>query len=190
MKNEIFYSAFGVLTVAFSRMEAHLRMLISGIAFNDNSIAASAFLDSSQLNGNLKILKKLSRQYWDKEEQFLDVIKSIKLIRETRNLFIHGIWHSGNFVELNGFATVTDLKTAYEARDESRAWRHSQTSQFSINDFQRILDDVNNIVDKIEKLRDRLSSDEGIQFEYVEFTAISKPFLVSISDSTSKEDNE
>ncbi len=193
MKNKIFYSAFGVLTVAFSRMEADLRKLISGIAFNDNSIVASAFLDSSQLNENIRILKKLSRQYWeDEEERFLEIITSIGSIRETRNLFIHGVWNPGKFGEPNGFATVTDLKTAYKGDEEQRSWNHSQTLQYSINDFQKILDSVYEIIGKIENLCEHFTEDEDIQFGHGGLTAHMKPVIVSSSkpDSMRIQENE
>lgn len=68
MGNSKFYYAFGVLTVAFAGLESDIRSLIAGIAFGDDSISASAFLDSSQLTENLRILRKISRRYWDKEK--------------------------------------------------------------------------------------------------------------------------
>lgn len=111
MEHIKFYSAFGILTVAFAQMVADVRMLISGLAFGGNLVTAAAFIDTSQLGENLRILRKISRQYWDKENQFLDIIKAVEKIREIRNLFIHGVWHSGNFEEPKGFATVTNLKT-------------------------------------------------------------------------------
>ena len=187
MKKEKFYSAFGILTAAFSEMEADLRMLISGLAFGNNSVVASAFLDSSQLNENLRILKKLSRQYRDEENHILDIISTIGQIRETRNLFIHGIWHPGSFAESNGLATVTDLKTSYNEEDNAkRSWLHSQTLKFSICDFQKILDSVYEIEEKIEKLCDRLSSDNGIEFTQGGCTITFKPNIFNIEDISSK----
>lgn len=160
--DEIFFFAFGVLTSTFSRMEAKLRMLISGIAFGDNSIVASAFLDSSQLIENLRILKKISRQYWDEESQINEIISSIEAIRETRNLFIHGLWDSNNFGELDGFASATDIRTTFQRKNESsRSWEHSQTTNFTINDFQRILDSINEIISKIEIICSHFDSDEN-----------------------------
>jgi len=181
MKNRKFYSAFGVLTAAFSRMEADVRMLISGIGFGGNSVAASAFLDSSQLSGNLRVLRKLSRQYWDKEDLILDIIKSIETVRETRNLFIHGIWQPGNFEEPHGFATVTDLKTIYEKEKTKRTWRHSQTLQFSLTDFQEVLDSVNSVTKNIDKLCDIFESEDEIHFGQGGLTASSEPVLISES---------
>lgn len=190
MKNRNFYSAFGVLTVAFSRMEADLRMLISGIAFGENSVAASAFLDSSQLSENLRVLRKLSRQYWEKEDQILDIIKSIESIRETRNLFIHGIWQPRDFDEPNSFATVTDLKTIYERENTKRTWMHSQTLQFSLTDFQEVLDSVNSVIEKIEKLCDLFKSEDEIQFGQGGLTASLEPILISDSKSISTPNNK
>ena len=190
MKNRKFYSAFGVLTVAFSRMEADIRMLISGIAFGGNSVTASAFLDSSQLSENLRVLRKLSRQYWDKEDLILDIIKSIETIRETRNLFIHGIWQPGNFEEPNGFANVTDLKTIYEKGKTKRTWMHSQDLQFSLTDFQDVLDSVNSATDKIDKLCDLFESEDEIHFGQGGLTASSKPVIISKSELISTIDNK
>lgn len=183
MKNDKFYSAFGVLTAAFSRMEADLRSLISGIAFGEKSVVASAFLDSSQLSENLRILRKLSRQYWDEESEILNIVKAIESIRETRNLFIHGIWHPGSFDQPNGFATVTDLKTTYEGDNTKRSWWHSQTLQFSISDFQNILDSVHEIIEKIEKVRELFSSNDEIIFDREGFTATLKPVRISLSEN-------
>jgi|WetSurMetagenome_2_1015567.scaffolds.fasta_scaffold00054_15 hypothetical protein len=190
MKNDKFYLAFGVLTVAFSRMEADLRMLISGIAFGDKSVVASAFLDASQLSENLRILRKLSRQYWDEENEILIVIKAIESTRETRNLFIHGIWHPGSFGQPGGFATVTDLKTTYEENNAERSWNHSQTLQFSINDFQNILDSVNEVIREIAKVCDLFSSNNEMQFGQGGFTATLKPVIISLSNSISNLDTE
>jgi hypothetical protein len=190
MENDKFYSAFGVLTVAFSRMEADLRTLISGIAFGDKSVVASAFLDTSQLSENLRILRKLSRQYWDEEREILDVIKAIESVRETRNLFIHGIWHPGSFGHPSGFATVADLKTTYKGDNAERSWSHSQTLQFSISDFQNILDSVNEVIGKIEKVCDLFSSNDEIQFGQGGFTATLKPVIISLLNSISNSDNE
>jgi len=190
MKNDKFYSAFGVLTVAFSKMEADLRILISGIAFGEKSVVASAFLDSSQLSENVRILKKLSRQYWDEESEILGIIKAIGSLRETRNLFIHGIWHPGSFDQPNGFATVTDLKTTYEEDESKRSWSHSQTLQFSISDFENILDSVHEVIERIEKVCDRFSSNDEFQFSPGGFTATLKPVTMSLSNSIPYPDNK
>lgn len=188
MKNNRFYSTFGILTAAFSRMEADVRMLISGIAFGGNSVIASAFIDTSQLSENLTVLRKLSRQYWDKETLFLDIVKSIESIRETRNLFIHGIWQPGNFDEPNGFATVTDLKTKYEKEKTKRTWVHSQTQQFSITDFQNILDSINSATEKIRKLCELFEmEDDDIHFGQGGLTASLEPVLIPMPQHTNSE---
>jgi hypothetical protein len=181
MKNEKFYSAFGVLTVAFSRMEADLRMLIAGIAFDGNAVVASAFLDSSQLNENIKILRKLSRRSWEEEDQLLEIAKAAEAIRETRNLFIHGIWLPNSFGEPDGFATVTDIRTTFERDEEKRSWSHSQTKRFSLSDFQKVLDSVIEISDKIEKACNRFESEKDIKFCEGGLTASLKPIQVPLS---------
>ena len=180
--NERFYSAFGILTAAFCSMEAEVRALICGIAFGGNSVVASAFMDSSQLGGNLNVLRKISKKYWDKEELFLDIVKSIESIRLIRNLFIHGIWVSRNFGEPNGYATVTDLKTKYEKDKKTRTWTHGQTSEYSINDFQDILDNVNSIKQKIEDLCESFKSeDDDIHFGMEGRTVSMAPMRISLS---------
>jgi len=189
--NSKFYTAFGILTAAFSRMEADVRMLISGIAFSGNSVIASAFIDTSQLSENLTVLRKLSRQYWDKEAIFMDIVKLIESIRETRNLFIHGIWQPGNFNEQNGFATVTDLKTKYEKEKTKRTWVHSQTLQFSISDFQNILNSTNSASGKIRKLCELLEMENNdMQFGQGGLTASSEPVLIPIPKYDESENEE
>jgi len=179
--NEKFYSAFGILTVAFASMEAKLRSLISGIAFGGDSVVSSAFLDSSQLGGNLNVLRKLSKKYWDKEELFLDIIKSTESIRSTRNLFIHGIWIPRTFGEPNGYATVTDLKTKYEKDEKTRSWTHGQTSEYNITDFQDILDNVNSIKEKIENLCKLFEiEDNDIHFGMEGKTISTEPIQISL----------
>jgi hypothetical protein len=190
MGNNKFYHTFGVLTVAFAGLEADLRDLIAGIAFGDDSISASAFLDSSQLATNLRILSKISRRYWDKEKEFIEIIGSIEAIRETRNLFIHGLWHSRNFGEPNGFATVTDLKTTFKREDTVKKWAHSQSYNYSIDDFQALLDLINGAVKKIENLRKKIESEEGIQFGTIGFTAITEPEIISYSTFSNPEETQ
>lgn len=118
-------------------MEGDLRILIAGLAFKDDKIIASVFLDNSQLGENIAILRKLSRKYWEEESDFSELIDLLEIIRPTRNLFIHGLWSPMNFGEPDGFASVDDLRTFYEKKQSSRTWRHRQTEKFSINDFRR-----------------------------------------------------
>lgn len=182
--NERFYQAFGILTAAFSSMEADVRSLICGIAFGGNGVIASAFMDSSQLSENLNLLKKLSRQYWDKEELFLNIIKPIESIRFIRNIFIHGLWASSNFGEPNGYASVTDLKTKYKKNEKMRTWTHSLTLKYSITDFQKILDDVNLVKQKIRELCELFESeDDDINFGMTGLTASMEPILIPLNSN-------
>ncbi|OPY72639.1 MAG: hypothetical protein A4E64_02898 [Syntrophorhabdus sp. PtaU1.Bin058] len=178
--NKQFYTVFGYLTSAFACMEGDLRFLVAGIAFGNDSITTSAFMDSSQLIDNLRILRKLSRQYWGAESQFAEVIDSIEQIRSTRNLFIHGLWTPGKFGETNGVASVQDLKTSFESSSTMREWRHGQTMDFSLDDFRILLADVNEAIDKIAKLREWLEKHEGIEFGYIGFTSKLKPVSIRI----------
>ena len=180
--NDSFFSAFGILTAAFARMEADVRTLISGVAFRGDSVVASAFIDNSQLAENLTVLRKLSRQNCDKEDQFREIIKIIESIREKRNLFIHGIWQPGNFGELNGFAKVTDLKTKYERGDKNRTWIHSKTIEFNIQDFQGILDKVKLAIKKIDELCELFNEEnDDIQFGQGGMTASLESVIVPMS---------
>lgn len=132
-------------------------------------------------------MRKISRQFWDKENQLVDILKAVEKIRETRNLFIHGVWHPGNFEEPKGFATVTDLKTEYENKGDKRSWKHGQTLKFCVTYFQEILDSVNSISYKIENLCELFKSEDDINFGQEGLTASSKPFIVSISSSGNEE---
>ena len=133
-----FYSAFGVLTAAFSKMEAELRILISGMAFKNEAVVASAFMDGSQLRDNLDVLQKIGRQYWDSHKTITTIVKRTEKLKVTRNLFIHGIWSPGTFGELGGSASVTDLRTKFEDKTTIRSWSHSQKEEYTLDQFQKI----------------------------------------------------
>ena len=161
-------------------MEADVRTLISGIAFKGEAVVASAFMDRSQLSENLGILKKLGRQYWDAHSLFESVESRIQKIKEVRNLFIHGIWSPKTFGQLNGFASVTDLHTNYAPTETIRSWTHDQTSEYTLAQFQEILDEVNGIIAQIGELRLWLEKKEGIEFGFGGITGISKPVRINI----------
>lgn len=179
--NNRFYLAFGVITAAFSCLEADVRELLSGIAFGSNHVIASAFMDSSQLGGNINVLKKLARQYWDKEELFSDIIKSVESIRYTRNLFIHGNWMPNNFGEPNGYAIVVDLKTKYQEFEKSKNWSHGQNFKYNIEDFQNIFTLINTVINKIKNLCILLEEEnDDIHFSMIGSTISFSPFEVDI----------
>jgi hypothetical protein len=176
--NTLFYTNFGIITCAFATVESDLRILISGIAFKGESVAAAAFLDKSQLAENITVLRKLSRQYWEEKEYFDEIVKQFDKIRSIRNLFIHGLWRPSSFGEENGKAHVTDLKTFYEENDDKRTWKHGETREFSISDFQEILDQINSIREKIQNLCEILE-DEEITFGYFDTTKL-KPIQIKL----------
>lgn len=57
-------------------MEADLRFLIAGLAFNGETVVAAAFLDGSHLSGNLAILRKLGLTFVGNEERFAEIADS------------------------------------------------------------------------------------------------------------------
>lgn len=183
--NRTFYTAFGVLTSAFARLEADIRFLIAGLAFSGESVAAAAFMDGSMLRGNLTILRRLGRQYWDAEDRITEIIDGTEKIRQLRNLFIHGLWSAKNFGVPDGFATVKDLRTTFEQDEHSRNWTHGSTEQFTLDDFQRTLAEVNAISAKIEELCGWFEKHEELDFGYFGGTSIGKPSRFSLDSDGS-----
>jgi hypothetical protein len=177
-----FYSAFGVLTAAFSKMEAELRVLISGMAFKGEAVVASAFMDCSQLGDNLVVLKKIGRQYWDSHKTIKTIVDRIEELKKTRNLFIHGLWSPGTFGELGGSASVTDLRTTFDDKPTIRSWSHSQKSEYSLAQFQNILAEVNSVTSEIDGLMRDLEKKEKIEFGWGGITGITKPVVININD--------
>ncbi len=159
-----FYTAFGQLTAVFAHMEGDLRCMIAGIAFPGDTVAAAAFLDSSQLAANLETLRKLSRKFWNHHERLKALTASIDRLRPRRNLFIHGLWHPGDFDTPGGKARVTDLKTTYEAKTHSRSWTHGQTQSFSLADFQSMHGDVIAVINEIAAITVELEETEELEF--------------------------
>lgn len=156
-------------------------MLIKGIAFGENRVAASAFLDSAQLAENITTLKKLSRQFYGYQRRFDAVLKELRKIRETRNLFIHGVWNPGSFGDPGGFATVTDYRTSFDANGTIKSWTHSQESKFHMRDFQDILNSVNFVFKQIESICEDLSSEKDIEFEVGGITQMYEPKVIKLT---------
>jgi hypothetical protein len=180
MKNHNFYTAFGYLTCAFAEMEADLRILISGVAFNDNAITASAFLDNSQLNANISILRKLAKQYWEHDTAFTDIAQKLEQLRPVRNQFIHGLWKPGKRGDVDRLATVQDLKTSYEEEGTSRIWKHGQHRTYSIAEFDSILKDIHSVTASITVLCKVLEEDEDLDFKSFGSTSKGKPVRMRI----------
>jgi len=164
-------------------LEADLRFLIAGLAFKGESVIASAFIDGSQLGENLYILRKLRRRYWDAEAACLtEIIDRTDKVRPKRNLFIHGLWSTGNFGRDGGFATVTDLRTTFEDDQSTKRWTHGQSEKFSVRDFQDILDEVNLIRGKIEAFCELIMKhDNDVDFGYLGETAAARPVTIALS---------
>ena len=181
--SEKFYTAFGYLTSAFAHLEADIRFLIAGVAFKDDSVTASAFLDRSQLGENLTLLKKIGRQYWDAEERLSEILSRIENIRQKRNLFIHGLWSSKEFGEKDGYAVVRDLRTTYEKKERSREWRHGVSHHFTISDFQEILNEVNQISKKIEELCEWFEKNEEMSFGYFGGTTMGRASTFAVGEN-------
>lgn len=176
---DIFYATFGSLTCVFSHMEAKLRNLISGLAFKDDRIAASIFMDSSQLSENTNALRKLSRMHREEDaERMIEIVKRIEKLRPIRNLFIHGLWHHGNFEEDDGLAYVTDLRTTYEI-EKSRSgkkwqhskWQHSKTQSFSRKDFRVYFDEAVEICDLIDSMCEKFE-EESDGYDFGNWTSV------------------
>ena len=163
--SDSFYQAFGIVTSAYARMESEIRMFIAGLVFSDDTTTASVFLDSSQLRDNLNSLKKIGRQS-DYEEE----IKSLGVIpnqlRETRNLFIHGIWSPNTFSEKGGYAFVRDLKTKFEHLPKGgKRWTTGESEQFRFEDFNAIHDQIMEFLEESEILRSTIEEENSdIQF--------------------------
>ncbi|MFA5265814.1 MAG: hypothetical protein WC378_18495 [Opitutaceae bacterium] len=166
-------------------MEADLRFLIAGLAFKGEDIVASVFMDGLHLSGNLNILRKLAREYLGDEKRFAEIVDLAEKIQKKRNLFIHGLWSPGNFGEENGFATVRDLRTKTEKQGNGRLWTRGQSEQFSVDDFQTILNEVNLISDKIAKLCAWLEKHEDIEFGSFGVTSKGEPMMFAINSDGS-----
>ena len=164
--NREFYIHFGILTSAFAHLEGDLRVLIAGVAFGENSVTATTFLDRSNFAGNIDILGKLAREHPDHEPFFLEIAKLTNEIRITRNLFIHGLWTPKTYGEENGAAVVQTLKVVYEKTDASRSWETGVSQKFSKADFAAIDKKIQTAVIKIEELCERLEKHEDMDFGY------------------------
>ncbi len=185
MKIDNFFTAFGVITCEFAEMEGDLRTLLAGLAFGDNSVAAATFLDRSQLAENITILRKLARQHFEHEAEMADIAERIGKLRETRNLFIHGLWRPGNFVTANGVATVTDLRTAYEDKGELRKWVRGTPRDYTLAAFNALLRDIRAVCDLIEKLCEKLEREEWMSFAHHGVMTSGKPVRIAIGENGS-----
>jgi hypothetical protein len=185
MKIENFYTAFGYVTCAFAEMEADLRSLIAGLAFGENAVTASVFLDSSQLGENCRTLQKLGRQHWDYGQTIKQIVNKIDAVRPVRNLFIHGLWSAGDFCSSGGKAQVRDLNAKYEEDHSSRKWIHGAEVAYSITDFNGLLADVREVTGLIARLREQIEKDEDVQISPFGATTIGKPErMVILPDGT------
>lgn len=166
MKIESFYTAFGFVTCAFARMEANLRALIAGLAFGDNSVTASVFLDSTQLTENTRTLRELARDHHDHEAAMVMIAKRIEQLRTKRNLFIHGLWEEGDFLEQGGHAIVRDLNSVYEKKANSRQWIRGKACRYSIKDFNELIAEIEAIQNAINNLCEELERTEDLIFSH------------------------
>ncbi|HVW86695.1 MAG TPA: hypothetical protein VHB50_18545 [Bryobacteraceae bacterium] len=162
MRVDNFYTAFGYLACQFAELEADLRALLAGLSFRDDMVTAAVFLDSSQLAENTNALRKLARIYEGYEPQMLEIAKRIEKLRETRNLFIHGIWNPGDFIS-GGVAIVRDLNCSYEKLPNERRWHRGKGTEHSINSFNELLKEVRAITALIEELCEKLENDDDLE---------------------------
>ena len=161
-----FEHEFGSVTLAFSEMEAEIRILLSGLAFSGDSIRAAAFLDSSQLVQSLRTIRKLARNLVGYEQDLIDVIRIPESLREKRNLFIHGIWNVASFEESDGFAIVRDLNTKFEKLDDTkRRWTRGDPACYKYEDFEEIRSQIGEFLQSSRALRKRMESeDQELEF--------------------------
>jgi hypothetical protein len=176
-----FYSAFGVLTTAFAHMEADIRMLLAGIAFRDEMIIAAAFLDGSHLSENVSILRKISLSFVGDEHRFTELLDIIEKIRVKRNLFVHGLWSPRDFGAPDGFAVVRILRTKHKKQKGGSLWRHGDEERFTVGDFQSILNDVNDVIKRINRLCTWLEKEQEIDFYHQGSTSIHRS-VVSLDE--------
>ena len=163
MHPENFYTAFGCLACAFARMEADLRALIAGLAFGENTITASVFLDS--LNSpKTRRNSGSSRANEELEPAMVEIAHRIDKLRESRNLFIHGIWEDGSLGLAGGGASVRDLNTSYEKQASDRLWASGRAKKFTIDDFNTLLTEVDAITASIGRLWNSLANDDETAF--------------------------
>ncbi len=164
MTNPTFYEAFGKVANAFSWLEGDLRRLLTGMAFDNDFVVASAFLDSSQLRGNLRVLRKFARIHHDYEGKFKNIAKIIENLADRRNLFIHGLWTHATFDEPEGFALVRDLKIKFSEDEKSRTWANGQAEKVSIADFSKMLLEIRDATYAIDSVIKELENDMDMEF--------------------------
>src|SRR5689334_8897873 len=94
-------------------MEMLLVMILSDLDKKPNETAVKALqrhLESSGLGRKLKALKKIRNFKGIDKSRIISLIQLVELLKESRNLFIHGIWEEPKEDGKNIFVKIKGTK--------------------------------------------------------------------------------
>ncbi len=152
----------GRISMSFSSLEHEVVELITQIAFQDEWVLASAFIEKNSFSKNLDVLKSISRiliQSTDGKE-IKEFVALANPLRVRRNSFIHGKWIINESTIKQKSVAVKDIRVKYKEEGLSREWRKGTTEMVSYSTLTQIEEDLELALRTIDKLTEKFKDYE------------------------------
>lgn len=140
-----FYFHLGLISTKFSIMEYNI-LKILGKLIIDEFVLTATLLEKNSLSQNIELLKKINRFRRYKEKSMLELIRNVSKVRQSRNLFIHGVWGEPHKSEKDVIINCSEPKLLYEENESGRTWTHRTHHKFLLSDLMKLAEDIDNII--------------------------------------------
>lgn len=87
-----FYTRIGLLSVCFSEIESLISHIIEKLINSDDEKISFLLIERNVLDRNLEILSLINESRSFEEEKIKSIISELRVLKTTRNFFIHGVW--------------------------------------------------------------------------------------------------
>jgi len=116
LNDKSIFTIIGLITIKFSRLESLSLDYISILMNGNPSVENRMILQEFTLDKKIQTLEKLIplKHNGRFEKIQLDLIRSIKDLKDTRNLFIHGDWNIDNLVDIDNIETISVKQFKYK----------------------------------------------------------------------------
>lgn len=87
-----FYTRIGLLSICFSEIESLIGHIIEKLINSDDEKISFLLIERNVLDRNLEILSLINESRSFEEEKISSIISDLRVLKATRNFFIHGVW--------------------------------------------------------------------------------------------------
>lgn len=155
--NISYYANIGLITIRFAELESIITHIIEYFINSDNEIISHVLIGNNNLESNLTLLKKINLNRRYEEEKINKIITEIRILKDTRNLFVHGVWSEVHVEDDETYILCSNHKQVYEKVHDGRQWRRYGSQKFTQENLEFEIKKIDIILLALKEILDNLS---------------------------------